>query len=94
MDIKGTKPLDITISLNSRSALVYYEGQHYNLPLHSNSYEVTSSPLFQILIFGPIPAPRPPVDNIVCMDLKPPSKGWDVSWPTPSTHISKSRFPK
>ena len=27
-------------------------------------------------------------------DPKPPSKGWDVSWPSPSTHISKSRFPK
>ena len=52
------------------------------------------SPLFQILIFCPIFAPRPHMGNIVRMDPKPPSKDWDVSWPSPSTHILKQKFPK
>ena len=37
---------------------------------------------------------RPHIGIIACMDTKPPSKGQAVAWPSPSTHISKSSFPK
>ena len=46
------------------------------------------------LDFGPKFAPTPHMGKIVRIDPKPPLKFWDVSWPSPSTHISKSKFPK
>ena len=61
----------------------------------SNSFNIKALALFvKMLVFGPIFAARPHMGKIVHMDPKPPLKRRDVSWPSPSTHVSKSKFPK
>ena len=44
--------------------------------------------LVNILVFGPIFAPRPHMGKVVRMDPKPALTIRDVSWPSRSTRIS------
>ena len=55
----------------------------------SNGVQIKAlSLLVNILVFGPIFAPKPQMSKIVRMDPKPALKSRDVSWPSPSTRIS------
>ena len=50
--------------------------------------------LVQILVFAPFFAQRPHMDNIAHIDLKPPAKCRNVSWPFHLTPSAKSCFSK